>query len=120
MRIARNGDVLAIDRVTNRLLRFSPNGQLLGDLSGAFTAGSNALISAFAFDETGQNVWVASSFSCSTTSGNLTLVDGATGLIRTRVTLEQYLGNDFDALATVSEWRAALLRSTPKRRSVVR
>jgi hypothetical protein len=43
---------------------------------------------------------------------------GSTGRVLSEVMPELYEGNDFDALATVLEWRAALPRPTSRRRSV--
>jgi len=119
----RDGEVFAIDRATNQLLRFSINGRLLEAFILPLIAGAHTYddeyVSAFAVDETGENLWVATSFRCLYTSGRLILVDRTTGRVLSAIQPETASPqNWFVALATVSEWRAALSRPSSRRHAV--
>lgn len=116
VRIAPDGEVFGIDSATNQLLRFSTDGRLADAFSLPLIAAENESITAFAFDETGENVWVATSFRCLATSGRLMLVERTTGrVLRTIQPETASPKNWFFALATVSEWRAALSRPSSRR-----
>jgi hypothetical protein len=119
VRIAPGQEVFVIDS-QNQLLRFSADGQPSGTVAIPLIAERNEAISAFTFDETAGNLLVATSFPCRQypdSGGRIFSVDRSSGRVLSVISPETASqDNIFEALAAVSEWRAAMPH-TPRRRA---
>lgn len=118
VRIAPDGDVLAIDTTHNVLVELAPDGKQVRTYNLPLTGTDDAeKVTAFGFDETAATLWIGTTFPCGSAPGRLMAIDRATGQIRIQPAAASGADNDVNALAAESEWRAAS-RPVTKRRVV--